>query len=167
MTMINVNITRSGALLTNQAPQIIQTGLDRLVTAVTLFLAAEVKKRVPQGVFGAQGGLLGSIQHEVVGKGTPVIKGIVMSAQKYAEVVEKGRLPGRGMPPAGSLVRWLEVKLGLDEKTARKIEFVVRRKIGLKGFEGAHMFEKAVTENQIKLDQMAQAEGFKLAIDLT
>jgi hypothetical protein len=71
------------------------------------------------------------------------------------------------MPPAGSLVRWLEVKLGLDEKTARKIEFVVRRKIGLKGFEGAHMFEKAVTENQIKLDQMAQAEGFKLAIDLT
>lgn len=166
MTMINVNITRSGALLNGQAPQAIQNGLDRLITMITLFLDREVKARTPQGVYGAQGGLLGSIQHQVVGKGTPLIKGTVMTAQKYAEVIEKGREPGKGMPPSGVLLRWLEVKLGLSEAEAKRVEFVVRRKIGQKGFEGAHMFEKAVTENLGRIDAMAQAEGFAIAVNL-
>lgn len=167
MTTVNIDIEQSGALLTGQPQAIIQAGLDRLITKITHFLDAEVKKRTPQGVFGAQGGLLGSIQAEVVGKGTPLVRGTVMSAQKYAEVIEKGRSAGKGMPPAGVLLRWLEVKLGLDEATARRVEFVVRRKIGQKGFEGAHMFEKSFTENLGKLDAMAQAEGFKIAKDLS
>jgi len=167
MTQIRIDISTKGALLSGKSPQVIQAGLDRFVTSATMFLDVEVKKRIPQGVYGAQGGLLGSVQHEIQGKGTPIVKGIVMSAQKYAEVIEKGRSPGKGMPPAGVLVRWLEVKLGLDEKTARRIEFVVRRKIGIKGFEGRHMFEKAVTENQARLDQMAQAAGLIIATELS
>jgi len=166
LTTVNIDINPSGALLTGQPQAIIQAGLDRLITKITHFLDAEVKRRTPQGVMGAQGGLLGSIQAEVTGKGTPLVRGTVMSAQKYAEVVEKGRSAGKGMPPAGVLLRWLEVKLGLDEATAKRVEFVVRRKIGQRGFEGAHMFEKAVTENEAKLDAMAQAEGFKIAVNL-
>lgn len=165
MTTINIDIKQSGALLTGQPQTIIQAGLDRLITKITHFLAAEVKKRTPQGVYGAQGGLLGSIQAEVTGKGTSLVRGTVMSAQKYAEVVENGRSAGK-MPPSGVLLRWLEVKLGLDEATAKRVEFVVRRKIGQRGVEGAHMFEKAVTENLGTLDTMAQAEGFKIAVEL-
>ena len=163
---LSIHIDTSVAVLEGKGPAVIQTGLDGFVSEAVAFLQAEVMKRTPQGVFGAQAGLLGSIQSEVIGKGTPVIKGVVMSAQKYAEVIEKGRTAGKGMPPKGSLVRWLEVKLGLDAQTAARIEFVVRRKIGRRGFEGAHMFEKAVTENQGKLDAMAERWGLKIATEL-
>ena len=164
---LQINISTKGALLSGKAPQIIQAGLDRFITMVTMFLLGEVQKRTPQGVYGAQGGLLGSIQAEVTGKGSPIIKGTVMSAQKYAEVIEKGRTAGKGMPPKGTLVRWIEVKLGLSETEARKIEFVIRRKIGMKGFEGRHMFEKAVTENIGKIEAMAQACGLTIATELS
>ena len=164
---LQIKISTKGALLSGKAPQVIQANLDRFVTEATLFLDAEVKKRTPQGVFGAQGGLLGSIQNEVQGKGTPIVRGIVMSAQKYAEVIEKGRSPGKGMPPKGMLVRWIETKLGLSETEARKVEFVIRRSIGITGFKGRHMFEKAATENQSVLDAMAGRYGLTIARELS
>lgn len=164
---LTINISTKGALLDGKAPQIIQVGLDRFVTSVTKFLLTEVQKRTPQGVFGAQGGLLGSIQADVTGKGTPLVKGVVMSAQKYAEVIEKGRTAGKGMPPKGTLIRWIETKLGLSAEAAQKIEFVIRRKIGARGFEGRHMFEKAVTENLGRIEAMAKAAGLSIATELS
>lgn len=166
---IKISITTSGALLQGKAPAVIQAGLDGFVTEATIFLKAQVMMRTPQGVGGAREGLMASINAntEVTGKGTPLVKGVVAHDSRHGDVVEKGRTAGKGMPPKGSLVRWLEVKLGLDEKTARRIEFVVRRKIGVKGFEGAHMFEKAVTGNLGKLDAMAERWGLKIATELS
>ncbi len=115
---------------------------------------------------GYQGGLISTVNSEVTGKGTPLIKGIVFHGSKYGDVVEKGRSAGKGMPPKGTLVRWLEVKLGLSTKEAQRIEFVVRRKIGLRGTQGAQMFEKALTDNIGKLEQMAQACGLRIAAEL-
>ena len=163
---LQIRVDTWGALLSGQAPQIVQDNLDAFITEATAFLDAQVKMRTPQGVFGAQGGLLGSIQADVAGKGTPLVKGTVMSAHKYAEVIEKGRTPGKGMPPRGSLVRWIEVKLGLDPKSAQNLDYVIRRSIGRKGFEGRHMFEKAVTENQGKLEAMADRHCMKIAGEL-
>lgn len=166
MVSMGVRITTKGALLDGKAPAIIQAGLDRFVTMATQFLDNEVQKRTPQGVMGYQGGLISTINSEVTGKGTPLIKGTVFHGSKYGDVVERGRTPGKGMPPKGSLVRWLEVKLGLSTKEAQRIEFVVRRKIGIRGTKGAEMFEKAVTENLGRLEQMAQECGLKIAVDL-
>lgn len=164
---LQIKIDTKGALLSGKALPIIQAGLDRFVTTATMFLLPEVQKRTPQGVYGAQGGLLGSIQADVSGKGTPLVKGVVMSAQKYAEVIEKGRTAGKGMPPKGTLIRWIETKLGLSETEAKKIEFVIRRKIGARGFEGRHMFEKAVTENLGRIETMAKASGLTIATELS
>lgn len=163
---LNIRIDTKGAILQGKGPEIIQKGLDRFVTSATMFLLGQVKMRTPQGVYGAQGGLLGSIQADVQGRGTPHIRGIVATAHSYGEVVERGRQPGRGMPPQGALQRWIEVKFGLSPEAAKRIEFVVRRKIGQKGFEGAHMFEKALTENIGKLQQMAEREGFTIATEM-
>lgn len=163
---LRITINTSGALLSGTAPEIVQKGLERAITSATLLLYNEVAKRTPQGVYGAQGGLLGSIQHDVLYKGTPLVKGIVVSAQKYAEVIEKGRTPGKGMPPKGSLVRWLEVKLGLDTASAAKIEYVVRRSIGRKGFPGVHMFEKALNENFSRIQTIFEKQGLTIAKEL-
>lgn len=163
---INISINTAGSLLSGTAPAIIQKGLERAITSATLLLYNEVAKRTPQGVYGAQGGLLSSIQHDVRYKGTPVVKGIVSSAQAYAEVIEKGRTPGKGMPPKGSLVRWLEVKMGLDAVSAAKIEYVVRRSIGRKGFPGAHMFENALNENISRVQAAFEKQGLSIAVEL-
>lgn len=163
---MGIKIESRGALLSGNAPKVIQTNLDRFVTEATMLLLAEVMKYTPQGVFGAQGGLLGSIQADVVGKGTPLVKGVVASAHKYAEVVEKGRAAGKGMPPMGSLIRWIEVKMGLSPDQAKKIEFVVRRSIGRKGFKGAHMFERALIGNLNRLQAMGEASGLRITAEL-
>src|SRR5690242_5812011 len=99
-----------------------------------MYMLPLIKAATPIGVSGNQGGLQGSELAEVVGKGTPLVKGIISTASKYALAIEKGRRPGMKMPPAGTLLRWLEVKLGVDEKTAQRIEFVVRRKIARQGY---------------------------------
>lgn len=158
----NIRTAASGPILTGKAPQVVQQNLDLFITKATLFLDAEVKRRTPQGVYGAQGGLIGSIQHDITGKGTPLVKGRVLSSHAYVEPIEKGRRPGKGMPPKGSLTRWIEVKLGMSATQAQRIEFVIRRKIGVKGFEGRFMFEKSVTENQSRLDAMAEECGLNI-----
>lgn len=163
---LNLNITSRSPLVTGGAGTIVQKNLDRFMDTATLFLLAEVKKRTPQGVYGAQGGLLASIQSEVSGKGTPAVKGRVLTAHAYAEVVEKGRRPNKGMPPKGVLLRWLEVKLGLTPHEAERVEFVVRRKIAVKGTEGAHMFEQAISDNMGRLEAMAKRCGLAIVADM-
>ena len=163
---LSIKIDTSGALLNGQAPAIIQKNLDKAIVEATLFLWREVQSRTPQGVGGYQGGLISTIQQEVTGKGTPIVKGTIFQGKPYGEVIEKGRTAGKGMPPEGSLLRWLEVKLGLSEKEAKRIEFVVRRKIKAKGFEGAHMFEQALQDNLTRVEAMFTKVGFTMATEL-
>lgn len=144
---LQLRFDTQGALLTGSGPAIVQKNLDQAVTEVTLFLDTQVKARTPQGVNGAQGGLLGSIQNEVQGKGTPLVKGIVLSNHPTAAVIEKGRKPGKGVPH-GVLIPWIEKKIHPDTpEELERIEFLIRMKIKAKGFKGAHMFENAVNEN--------------------
>lgn len=163
---ISVRIDTSGAFLSGQAPEIIQKNLNQAIVAATMLLWREVQARTPQGVGGYQGGLISTIQSAVSGKGTPVCKGIITHGKPYGDVIEKGRTVGKGMPPEGSLLRWLEVKLGLSEKDAKRIEFVVRRKIKSKGFAGAHMFEQALKDNLSRVEAIFMQAGFALAKEL-
>ena len=163
---LKLKITTSGALLSGEAPQIVQQNLDRAITEATLFLDAKVKANTPQGVGGAQGGLLGSIQSDVKGKGTPLVKGIVMSAHKYAEVIEKGRKPGKGVP-RDVLNGWIQKKLGITgEKELKSVAFLISRKIKAKGFAGAHMFEKAATENWPAVQKIFDRYGLAITREL-
>lgn len=158
-----IRIEKTGKIFEGQAPGILEQNLTAAMYEATLFLEGEVRKGTPQGVYGTQGGLISTIYSEVHGKGTPVVKGIVAEQSKYGEVIEKGRRPGQKMPPAGTLLRWIEVKMGVSAEQAARIEFLVRRKIGQKGFEGAHMFEKAITKGLPALQAIFEKFGFKIA----
>lgn len=160
---IKISVTQKGKIFEGKALEIIKEELTGAMYEATQFLEREIKKRTPTGGFGAQGGLLASVHGEVIGKGTPVVKGIVASSSKYGEVIEKGRTAGKSWPPEGALLRWIEVKMGADEKQAKRLEFVIRRKIGKKGFEGAHMFEKGLSENMPKLIEIFNRKGFVIA----
>lgn len=163
---VTLSVKTSGALLSGRAPEIVQGALDQAVISATLLLDTKIKGHTPQGVYGAQGGLIASIQHEVLGRGTPLIKGVVKSAHPYLLPIEKGRTPGKAMPPEGSLLRWIEVKMGLDPAAAKKIEYVVRRKIKVKGFKGARMFEKGFNDSWPQIQRMFDGAGLRIVREL-
>ena len=158
-----VVISKKGALFEGKAPEIIQGEMSAAMYEATAFLEREVKEGTPQGVFGDQGGLLSTIHGEVIEKGETVVKGIVAHQSAYGDVVEKGRDPGKTWPPEGSLLRWIEVKLGVGERAAKSLEFVIRRKIGKEGTKGAHMFENALDDNWNRVEDIFDRHGFEIA----
>ena len=160
-----IEIQKSGPLF-EQPEAVIQEGTDRFITEVTALLENAVKSITPVGVFGAQGGLLSTIHGETVDLGTPSAMGIVGHQSPYGDVIEMGRRPGGKMPPEGSLIRWIEVVLGADENTAKRLEFPIRRKIAQKGFAGAMMFEMGLEMSKEQIAAIAEKCGIGIAYKL-
>ena len=159
---LKLEVDTKGAIFEGKAPEILQRELDAAMESAVMLLKREVKKRTPVGVSGAQGGLLGSIQSEIIGKGTPMIKGIVLSASKYAEAVEKGTKPH--FPPTGPIQLWVKKKLGIeDERQSRQVAFLIARAISRRGTKGQFMFEKALDENIHRIQNIFEKSGFKIA----
>lgn len=166
---LKIKIDVQGALLKGKAPEIVQRNLDEAITRATMLLWNEVLKRTPQGASGSKNGLLNSIKADVILKGTPVVKGIIVTDKKYGEVIEKGRQPGKGIAEAArpALIQWVNVKLGIEGKAAERVAFLISRKIKKYGFEGHHMFEKALNENMGKVDDIFKKAGFDIAKELS
>ena len=162
-----ITITKKGGYFDGKPIEVFQASLDAAISEATMFLERKVKELAPKGVGGAVNGLAATIHGEVPGKGTPAIKGIIAHQSVYGDVIEKGRTAGKSMPPEGSLIRWIELKMGLPEPLAKKIEFVVRRKIGQKGFPGAHMFETALEQGMPRLQGIFDRCGFEIARKLS
>ena len=163
---LKVSVTTQGKVFEGKATEVIREALTNVMYEATSFLEGEVRKRTPTGVFGASGGLVSTIHGEVAGKGTPVMKGVVGHQSAYGDVIEKGRRAGKTWPPEGALLRWIEMKMGVPGEAAKSLEFVIRRKIGQKGFAGVHMFENALKENWNKLETMFDRAGFNIARNL-
>jgi len=159
-------ILEKGTLLTGRTSEVVRKNQLAAMHEATQFGVRRVKERTPQGVSGAQGGLLASIQPEVRERQTGVI-GVIGTASPYGLVVEKGRRPGKGMPPAGSMVRWIEVKMGMSATEAQRIEYVIRRKIAAKGTKGAFMFEKTLKEDWPEFEAIFRRYGVQITRELS
>ena len=153
----------SGPLFDGRAVQGMQDETDAFIVESVAYLETLVKKYTPVGVFGAQGGLLGGIYGEPVQLGSPVAMGIVgHQSGIYGDIVERGRQPGK-MPPKGSLIRWINVVLGVEGKRAEGLDYAIRRKIAERGTQGAAMFFNAMEEGWPVLQKMAQKSGGSIA----
>lgn len=64
----------------------------------------------------------------------------------YADVIEKGRRPGRAMPPLAVIRRWAQRRLGLSEKEAKQAAFPIAAAIQERGLEGKHVLQQANPE---------------------
>jgi hypothetical protein len=149
-------------VLDGTAGKIAHEQVTAFLYEVTAYLETQVKENTPIGVFGKQGGLYSTIHGEVTEKGTEVQKGIVAHGSVYGDPAERGRRPGK-MPPSSVLVRWVELKLGVDEKEAKSIAFAIALKIKKKGTKGSAMFFKALDEGWPTILNMAQGYGIKIA----
>jgi hypothetical protein len=158
-------VTLAGPVFDAKAAQTAQKRLGSAMYEAVMFMERKVKENTPVGVGGAQGGLVSTIGGEVK-KGRQVLKGVVFTQSKYGEVIEKGRTPGQTMPPSGALIKWMVLKMGIDEATAQRLEFAVRRKIGRKGFPGAQMFEKSWDEYFPDIQRIFENAGFTIVKEM-
>lgn len=152
----SVTVNTSGALLTGDPVAVMDANIEAAVTEATLFLEAQVKMRTPHRT----GNLSRSIQHEIQGKGTPVVKGIVSTSQPYALPVETGTgvYGPKGVPfvikaKPGKALFWPGANHPVKQVT-------------IKGMVGAHMFENGLKENSAKLDSIFDKYGLKIVTEL-
>ncbi len=117
-----------------QAPEIARAELTAAMIEADRLLKGEVQDATPSS---GHGTLRDSIFAVEQVSDTQII-GIVGTAQPYAIPVELGSKPH--FPPVESLIDWVRVKLGVPEKEARSVAFLVARKIARTGTEGAFMF---------------------------
>jgi hypothetical protein len=181
---LNATITVKGPVFEGNLPILAtQRNLDRAMSEAVALLERKVKENIRKapriGVGGAKGGLLASIHGETIQKGTPLIKGIVATQSIYGEVIEKGRRPGKKMPPEDALDRWIDKKIGTTRRSFKSVDqvmayvawkksisFLIRRKIGQKGFPGIHMFERAWNENLPQIQNIFESAGFEIVREL-
>jgi hypothetical protein len=160
-----VKLIEKGTLLTGRPAEEVRKAQLAAMHEATQFGVRRVKERTPQGVSGAQGGLMGSIQPDVISSGSKVI-GIIGTANPYGLVVEKGRRPKQKMPPPGVLLQWIELKLGVSREEAEQIELPIRRKIYQRGTKGAFMFEKTLEEDWADFQAIFERHGVRIAREL-
>lgn len=142
--MLTVRVQAYGGLFTD--PNVLER-FDQEIQSTLAELGAYGQRLVvqaaPRGVSRGGGGLAGSIFTEL--RGTPARRqAIVASSVFYAPIVEVGRRPGK-RPPIEAIRLWVVRKLGVSPAQARSVAFLVARKIGRRGTDGAHMFQRAAT----------------------
>lgn len=110
----------------------------RAIQESLIVLQREVATNTPVGVTGT---LRAGIARRMITnrKGEVAVRG---PAQKYADIREVGRLPGK-MPPHEPLELWVKRKLRPAKDKLKSATFLVRRKIGRAGYRGAFMFRDA------------------------
>lgn len=153
---IIITVNSGGILGTGLGESVVNNNINAAITEATLFLNAQVKSRTPRRT----GNLSRSIQHEISGKGTPLVKGVVGTSQLYA----------------------LAVETGTGVYGPKKVPFVIKAKPGkwlfwpgaghpvkqvtIQGMVGAHMFENAFKESLPMLDRIFAKYGLKIAAEV-
>lgn len=132
---IEINQQELSALMARLSPEQVDKRAHDAMEESVGYLQAEVQKNLPRG---ATGILRGTIFTEVRGRSLDKLRGVVASPHAYAVVIEKGRTPGKRMPPVDAILLWTTRKLGIRD---RGVAFVIARSIGRKGFPGKHVFE--------------------------
>jgi hypothetical protein len=132
-----------------QAPQICREELEAAMYEADTLVEREVSEQTPR----AHGLLAGSLTSEVqVGEDNVI--GMVGTSMSYAAPVEIGTRPH--FPPIEPLIDWVRVKLGVSEKEARGVAFLVARKISRVGTQGAHMFERGFAAVEAGIEEIFQ-----------
>ena len=145
--------------LVKKYPDVVRAETVAVMDIIVARLEKEVIERTPAGVGGASG-LRGSIHGEAVSVAGSSVKGVVGTPLEYGEVIEMGRRPGKGFPPVAPITLWAIRKLGVADKEAKSVGFLIARKIAKEGFEGAHMFQKAWEANERwVMDQLQTIPG--------
>lgn len=133
-----------GAL--NRSADIVLEELERFASVTTAAMQGDIVDRTPTS---GTGNLRRSIISQVRPVGRLGVEGIVGTSSIYAIPVEEGTKPHPvSREGREALADWAQRKLGVTEKESHRVAFLIARKIGRLGTEGAHMFRDTFAEHQ-------------------
>lgn len=133
---VDIDLSEVDELIENlpEAERVIFNEIDLTMHRSLDIFQGEVRPRTPV-VFGT---LRNSISPHVQGI-SPNLHGELRTSLVYGDVVELGRRPGK-WPPQDAIELWVRRKLGLSGPEAEEAAFLIARKIGRSGTQGAYMF---------------------------
>lgn len=131
-----------------KAPDIVRQELMGAMWQAELVLEAGVQEFTPEGAYR---NLKPSIAAQTPQVSADAIIGVVGTSAAYAVPVELGTKPH--FPPITPLIDWVIAKLGVPEKEAKGVAFLVARKIARRGTKGAAMFQKGFDRYEHKVQQ--------------
>ncbi|OGL68813.1 MAG: hypothetical protein A3J27_12110 [Candidatus Tectomicrobia bacterium RIFCSPLOWO2_12_FULL_69_37] len=152
----------AGPLLEGEGERILFDLAEAAVADISELLRAEVEARAPEGVTGA---LRGSIVSEVEGRPLDGLRGEVFSESPYAAAVEEGRAPG-GFPPwrpGSPLHAWVRKRMGVSDREAGHVSYLVARSIARRGIQGRHMFRDALAASEGRIEERVRRLGGEIA----
>jgi len=135
--------------MAKEAPGIIDAEIRRALEEIGSAFERIGAEEAPEGALGGSGGLRGSVFHEL--RGTPIRTLIAGWGAPYADVVSRGRRPGK-WPPRGPIELWVRKVLNVPEKRIASATFLVQRKIGTRGTRGSAFVERTLS----RLEPLAQ-----------
>lgn len=142
-----------------RAPQLLREELGRAMTEADQLLEREVKDLTPT----ASGLTRNSIfSHEQALESGAL--GVVGTAQPHAVYVELGTKPH--FPPLEPLQDWVRTKLGLPEKEARGVAYLIARAIAARGTLGVGMFHRAFARNRSQVEAIFERARDRIAARL-
>lgn len=131
-----------------KAPDIVRQELTRAMWEAELQLEPAIQAETPEGAYK---NLRSSIAAQTPRVSADTVLGVVGTAAAYAIPVELGTKPH--FPPILPLVDWVIAKLGVPEKEAKGVAFLIARKISRRGTTGAAMFRKGFDKTERRVQQ--------------
>jgi hypothetical protein len=132
-----------------KAPDIVRQELTSAMYESELLVERNVREGTPEGAYR---NLKGSIAAQTPQVSADSVLGVIGTSAPYAVPVELGTKPH--FPPILPLVDWVIAKLGVPEKEAKGVAFLVARKISRKGTKGAAMFQRGFEKSERLVQQI-------------
>lgn len=129
-----------------KAPEIVREELTSAMDEATSLLEGEAKDLTPVGA-------MGLLRQSILAQEPRVLAdqviGVVGTALDYAVPVELGTKPH--FPPVEALEDWVRRRLGVAEKDARRVAFLVARKIAAHGTPAFGMLHRAFAKAGVSI----------------
>jgi len=125
------------------SPEIASKDLQTWMTGAVAYLQGEVQKRTPTSHGTMRASIIGNVRRLDNGVG---VEGVIGSSLGYMAPLEMGTKPH--MPPVAPIEDWVQQKLGLKDKEARRAAWGIALRIARFGTPAAGMFHRAWNENR-------------------
>ena len=147
---VTIRLDASALLrMAKEAPGIVNAEIHRALEEIGALFERVGAAEAPEGALGGEGGLRGSVYHEV--RGMPARELLAGWGSPYAEFVARGRRPGK-MPPKGPIELWVRKVLDVPEDRVASATFLIQRKIGRRGTRGSGFVERTL----FRMEPLAQ-----------
>lgn len=140
-----------------RAPEIVRDELVGAMGKSVLLVERGAKVKAPVNIGQLRSSISGQVKQPL---GDEVI-GVIGSELEYAPAMEKGATPH--FPPMRPLAYWAQRKLGVDPGSARKLAFLIARKIARYGLRARPYLEPALDEAQAGIVRLFEAAGRNIA----